>query len=119
MSVKKSEPIAYCPSVNNTYTRGFPAHLDEYRVKNEVLVHMSLFAFHSKFTDCIKIVVPGENVFRDLNSVFDLTDCPTDATNIAMFWAKDEKSPVVILGSFYVKGEEVGGFDCICEAKRK
>lgn len=114
-----SNLIANCPSVNNTYTRGFPAHLDEYRIENEVLVHMSLFSFHSKLTDCIKIVVPGENVFRDLNSVFDLTDCPNEATNIAMFWANHENSPVVILGSYYVKGEEVGGFDCISEAKRK
>ena len=117
MSVKQ---VAYCPSVNNTYTRGFPAHLDEYRIENEVLVHMAMFSFNAKEVKFrVKIVVPGENEFKDLDSVFDLKDCPDDATNIVMAWAKKENSPVVILGSYYVKGEEVGGFDCISEAKRK
>jgi len=107
--------IAQKLSLDNSYTRGFPAHLEAYRIKHSVTVHMTLFAFNKT----IKIVVPGENQFRYLESVFDIDNFANGATDIAMFWVLKKGSVVNILGSYYVKGDEAAGYECVGEAKRK
>lgn len=115
----KENIIAHSLSVNTEYTRGFPKYLDEYQIEINTTIHMTLYRFIKTLCDCPTIMYPGEKGLVSIGSMFDISNVPDKVTDIAVFWVREEDNTLKIIGNYFVKGDDINGFDCVCEAKKK